>query len=243
MRWLRRATDIGLNLPDAMILMKDINKLSRKILAQQPDLQFRCSLVKSTLQLDTIPTEETLRTYSEHLLAELEQLMHRVRPASSTTRTGQPGGGGGAPAVKSPQNEEKEKKGDGPTANKGPCKYFLRESGCRRGQACKWAHQLDKSDKSRRCFTCGATQHMAKDCPQGRRLRRRTQIALPWVRSQEFKLLDQLGPGGTSRSKSGASTSPQAASSPSVIPVGSVRDHIRGSGKTGDSRKSISIWT
>ena len=101
MRWLRRATDIGLNLPDATILMKGINKLSRKILSQQPDLQFGCSLVKNTLQLDTIPTEETVRTYSEHLLAELEQLMHRVRPASSATRTGQPGGGGGAPAVKS----------------------------------------------------------------------------------------------------------------------------------------------
>lgn len=71
--------------------------------------------------------------------------------------------------MKSLQNEEKEKKGDGPTANKGPCKYFLTESGSRRGQACKWAHQLDKSDKSggeRRCFTCGATQHMAKDCPR-----------------------------------------------------------------------------
>ena len=72
MRWLRRATDIGLNLPDAIILMKGINKLSKRILTQQPDLQFRCALVKNTLQLDTIPNEETVRTYAEHLLAELE---------------------------------------------------------------------------------------------------------------------------------------------------------------------------
>ena len=113
MRWLRRATDIGLNLPDAIILMKGINKLSKRILTQQPDLQFRCSLVKNTLQLDTIPTEETVRTYAEHLLAELEQLMHRVRPSSSTTRPGNQGGG--PPAVKALHGEGKEKKGDSPT--------------------------------------------------------------------------------------------------------------------------------
>ena len=137
MRWLRRATDIGLNLPDSIILMKGINKLSKRVLslAQQPDLQFRCSLVKNTLQLDTIPTEETVRAYAEHLLAELEQLMHRVRPASSATRAGNPGGA--PPAVKALQNEEKEKKGESATTAKGPCRYFLTKSGCRRGQSRK----------------------------------------------------------------------------------------------------------
>ena len=102
-RWMR-----WLNLPDAIILMKGINKLSKRILTQQPDLQFRCSLVKNILQLDTIPTEETVRTYAEHLLAELEQLMHRVRPSSSTARPGNLGGG--QPAVKALQGEEKEKR-------------------------------------------------------------------------------------------------------------------------------------
>ena len=48
--------------------MKGITRLSQKVLAQQPDLQFRCSLVRNTLQLDAIPTEETVKTYAEHLL-------------------------------------------------------------------------------------------------------------------------------------------------------------------------------
>ena len=87
MRWLRRASDIGLNLPDSTILMKGITRLSQKVLAQQPDLQLRCSLVRNTLQLDTIPTEETVKTYAEHLLAELEQLMHRVRPKTGWWRS------------------------------------------------------------------------------------------------------------------------------------------------------------
>ena len=54
--------------------------------------------MRNTLQLDTIPTEETVKTYSEHLLAELEQLMRRVRPkAGGVPRAGNPGG---APQVK-----------------------------------------------------------------------------------------------------------------------------------------------
>ena len=219
MRWLRRATDIGLNLPDAIILMKGINKLSKRILTQQPDLQFRCALVKNTLQLDTIPNEETVRTYAEHLLAELEQLMHRVRPSSSTTRPGNQGGG--PLAVKALQGEDREKKGDSPTTSaKGPCRYFLTESGCRRGQSCKWAHQLetgDKQNQERRCFTCGATQHLARDCPR-KETAKKGEGPPSGQKPKLQKLLDKTGGGGngTSRSESGASISPQAASSQSV---------------------------
>ena len=219
MRWLRRATDIGLNLPDAIILMKGINKLSKRILTQQPDLQFRCALVKNTLQLDTIPNEETVRTYAEHLLAELEQLMHRVRPSSSTTRPGNQGGG--PLAVKALQGEDKDKKGDSPTTSaKGPCRYFLTESGCRRGQSCKWAHQLetgDKQNQERRCFTCGATQHLARECPR-KETAKKGEGPPSGQKPRLQKLLDKTGGGGngTSQSESGASMSPQAASSQSV---------------------------
>ena len=56
MRWLRRAVDIELSLPDSTILLKEVSRLSRKVLQQQPKLQFRCSLIRKTLQLDTVPT-------------------------------------------------------------------------------------------------------------------------------------------------------------------------------------------
>ena len=160
MRWLRRASDIGLNLPDSTILLKGITRLSPRVLAQQPDLQFRCSLVRNTLQLDTIPTEETVKTYAEHLLAELEQLMHRLRPKTSgVPRAGNPGG---APQVKAAYVDEK--KGDGSPEGKSPgiCKYFRTDAGCRRGAACRWVHQAEPGEK--RCYVCGATSHYAKDC-------------------------------------------------------------------------------
>ena len=55
LRWLRRAQDVGLSLPDASILMRGLTKLMKKILAANVELNFRASLVRNTLQLDTIP--------------------------------------------------------------------------------------------------------------------------------------------------------------------------------------------
>ena len=160
MRWLRRASDIGLNLPDSTILMKGIMRLSQKVLAQQPDLQFRCSLVRNTLQLDTIPTEETVKTYAEHLLAELEQLMHRVRPKTAgAPRAGNQGGG---PEVKAAFVDENKGEGNPDGKSPGICKYFRTDGGCRRGAACRWQHQAEPGEK--RCYVCGATNHYAKDC-------------------------------------------------------------------------------
>ena len=48
----------------------------KKILSMQVELNFRALLVRNTLQLDTIPNHDTVHTYAEHLLAELEQMVH-----------------------------------------------------------------------------------------------------------------------------------------------------------------------
>ena len=76
LRWLRRAQDVGLSLPDASILVRGLTRLMRKVLASNAELGFRASLVRNTLQLDTIPGHDTVKTYAEHLLAEMEQLVH-----------------------------------------------------------------------------------------------------------------------------------------------------------------------
>ena len=43
-------------------------------------------------------------------------------------------------------------------------KFFLTESGCRRGKECTWAH--DEKDGKRRCYVCGSTEHLATTCPR-----------------------------------------------------------------------------
>lgn len=126
LRRLRRAEDVGLSLPDASILLRGLTRFMKK-LASNPEMGFRSSLIRNTLQLGTIPNHGTVRTHSEHLLSELEQMVH----------------------------VEKKK-------NKRPCKFFLTDQGCRKGKGCKWSHEL-KDDK--RCYTCGATNHMSNTCP------------------------------------------------------------------------------
>ena len=64
---------MSLSLPDASILMRGFTRLMQKVLPVHAEFHFRPSLVRNTLQLDTIPNHTIVRTY-EHLLAELEQM-------------------------------------------------------------------------------------------------------------------------------------------------------------------------
>ena len=86
--------------------------------------------------------------------------MHKVRPQSTAAKTANPGG---ATQLKSIQPSDKKVDGQqtGKEGTKGPCRYFLSETGCRKGQSCKWLHQAEPGDK--RCYVCGATQHYAKE--------------------------------------------------------------------------------
>ena len=176
LRWLRRAEDVGLSLPDASILLRGLTRLMKKLLSGNPEMSFRSSLIRSTLQLDTIPNHGTVRTYSEHLLSELEQMVHiekKGRQAAGTTTSP----GGAQPPVAKQMESNGHTGGHGgyqrptppnPGGARGteevrPCKFYLTDQGCRKGKNCKWSHEL-KDDK-RRCFTCGSTGHMANNCP------------------------------------------------------------------------------
>ena len=107
LRWLRRAEDVGLSLPDASILMRGINKLMKKLLGGHQEMAFRASLIRNTLQLDTIPNHETVKTFSEHLLGELEQLVHlekktkqrAVSPQVRAVEVEKNAGAGGHPSI------------------------------------------------------------------------------------------------------------------------------------------------
>ena len=73
-RWRRRAAELGVSMPGATILVRGVSKLLRKVVGSHPDLSFRLSLARNSLLIDTVPTQESVSQYSEHALAELEQL-------------------------------------------------------------------------------------------------------------------------------------------------------------------------
>ena len=164
MRWKRRALEVGVSIPDRSILMKGLGRLVRKIVSSYPDLNFRLSLVKSSLLVETVPTLETVTQYSEHLLAELEQMGQQAKRKEVMAES-QPKVKKFEEASGSKPEERTRPKGKPQEEFEGrrkPCRFYLTDSGCRRGRGCPFGHQLDGE---RRCWTCGGKDHMATACP------------------------------------------------------------------------------
>lgn len=55
--------------------------------------------------------------------------------------------------------------GKGGAGDKPICRYFLSESGCKKGQKCSFPHEWKGTSKMGRCWNCGLSQHMWSECP------------------------------------------------------------------------------
>jgi hypothetical protein len=168
MRWRRRAMELQVSEPDPFLLLKGLGRIVKKPLEGNRELNFRVSLARSTLQVDSTPTRDTVGKFATHLLAEMEQIAHldnnKKSIAKDTAKAAQPD-------AKLKKIEEHSAEGKGWRAEKGntPCKFFLTEEGCRKGQQCAWKHQVEGD--TRRCWACGATDHYANKCPRPKKER------------------------------------------------------------------------
>ncbi|CAL1166872.1 unnamed protein product [Cladocopium goreaui] len=104
LRWRHRAKDIGAIAPDPSLQLRGLLKMSKKTLEAHRELQFRVSLVRSGLQVDTVPNDTNVEQFAYHLLAEYEQLsISEKRPGGNATTSKQD-------ATKSKQNEVEKPK-------------------------------------------------------------------------------------------------------------------------------------
>lgn len=167
MRWQRRSKEIGAVMPDPSILLKGLNRMSKRVLDTHKELQFRISLARNTLGVDTMPTETAVTSFATHLLAECEQ--------ASFLEKKTPGPRPDAPKLKAFDGAEGEKgkgKGKGGEEDRGEeerkkkCKFYLTEGGCRKGKACSRDH--NQRDDKRRCWNCGGVDHMQPACTRPR---------------------------------------------------------------------------
>ena len=184
-RWLARSQGLGINTPDAAILLAGIDKLASALIQAHPQLSFRCSVARTQAQLDFNPSEEAVISYARHLQAEFEVLAvsgseDAVPPKKPKLQKMEGDNGGQGEKGKS-KNEGKGGKGEGAGTDaskqgkegaKGggkPCGFYLTPKGCSKGRNCTFMHNYGKAKGEGRCFNCGSSEHKQQTCtrPQG----------------------------------------------------------------------------
>ena len=126
-------------------------------------------MVKSALQLHGRPSEEAVKSYHKHLLAEFETL--------AGAQVAKKGGSSNLALKAADASGDKRGKASGAKGggkgggNGAPCKYFLSPKGCKFGSKCKYPHsmnELSKAERFKKCLNCGSEEHRAKDCKAGK---------------------------------------------------------------------------
>ena len=157
-----RAQEMGVSLPDGSVLLMAVENSIKKIVDGHRDMSFKLSMAKQSLQLPHVPTQASVMMYTDHVLAELQQIVPLAKegvPRNDTLklRGVQAEGSGQVPSSPSAGS---------PSRGKSICKYFASDDGCRRGAACKYEHSFaGKDDKRQRCWTCGSKTHRQGQCP------------------------------------------------------------------------------
>ena len=158
-----------MNLPDPMVLVGALTAMTKPVISKDVEVTWRTEMVKSALQLHARPSEEAVRSYHKHLLAEFETSAGASKPkkgdvpkvqafdaSGGSGGNGNPSGGAGA-------------KGGGKGKT---CKYFLSPKGCKYGAACRSPHsmaELSKAERFKKCLNCGSEEHRAAECKATRK--------------------------------------------------------------------------
>ena len=156
-RYLSRAVEMGLTPPGPSVQLRGVEAIIAKTVEQHQEVSFRLSLARNQLQLQYRPTQDTVLQFYNHAFAELQQVAALKNKQAMTTaeaaklKTLQPAG----LAPTSPSSS---------TKGKTPCKFFLSDGGCRKGQQCSYCHDFGSKEETR-CWQGGSRQHRQSDCP------------------------------------------------------------------------------
>ncbi|CAE7395925.1 GIP [Symbiodinium natans] len=152
-----RAGEMGVSLPDGSVLLMAIDGAAKKIVEANKDMAFKLNMAKQELQLPYRPFLTSVLTYSDHLLAELQQAIPLTRGEQPKLK--------GITTESSPTSPT----GSPSKGQKAPCKFWNGTEGCRRGTTCKFSHaftsKASKEDKRSRCWSCGSKNHRQSECP------------------------------------------------------------------------------
>ena len=152
-RTVQRAVEFHVTLPDGLVLMGALSKCSDNLSQKSAQVAYRLNMVRPQLGVDHQPVMSSILSYAEYMQAEAEELQLSMpsRPSVSAVKVA---------AMNIPPGTESKPS----EAPKKECKFWMSDSGCRRGDQCKFQHaRLDP--QSNRCFVCSAVGHTKKECP------------------------------------------------------------------------------
>ena len=183
-RWLERGEELGVVLPDPMVLSAVLGKASDVVAKSGAQVGFRLATARQDLRLDHRPPLKDVKLFAEYVLAEAEEIGMANPSAGVSLGANQGNQGNQKPSVKSvgimenPQRdsskeglEPRDQKGllpvnSGNVSSKTPCRFWMSEDGCKKGDKCRYTHTvLDPKDN--RCFLCSGVGHGKRDCPVG----------------------------------------------------------------------------
>ena len=193
-RWLTRVQELAIQPPDPVLLLATLDRFAAGLAKHSQQVAFRLQVTRAALRVDIAPTEQSIQQFSESLLAEGEAVFHGGSwlPIKETVKVKALDGDSGAGKDDGPKRDGKEKpkesdakdgrdgkdqrggkpdvkngKADNKTGlNEKPvCRYFLSDSGCKKGQKCSFPHEWKGISKHGRCWNCGSSQHMKSECP------------------------------------------------------------------------------
>ena len=156
-RWLQRASELGLRMPDPSLLLKALERLTPVL---GSSAAFRAQSFRSQVLIEQAPTEEKVWQLSELLLAEAEEAL-LLEPSEKGPK--KPTVAKADSTVEETAGEGKGSKGKGKGKQKSACRLWKTDDGCRYGRSCQFQHDsLSPSDK--RCFNCGSLKHRKPEC-------------------------------------------------------------------------------
>ena len=163
-RWISRAQELGLSLPDPTIMATVLGRFADSLSkAGGHQMSFRISAARQELALDHRPSIGSARDFAEYLQAEAEELSLLNGVKGSTQPVQPPVNPAPTPAVKALNGGQGNADPGEPKTYKAPCRFWKSDEGCRKGAECTYLH--DATDMKGRCFGCGSTNHVKKECP------------------------------------------------------------------------------
>ena len=166
LEWLRmwrrnlgRASELGVQLPDPLVLLGTLAKVADNLSKSSAQVAFRLNSVRQQLNLDGNPLMENLVVFAEHLHAEAEEMVLSSTSSRSTTTSTVK-----AAAMNVSGDGGYKKPYEKGSSSVRPCRYWKTDGGCLKADQCTWAHTKLEPHEGR-CFRCSAPGHSKGDCP------------------------------------------------------------------------------